>query len=161
MIRRPPGSTRTDTRFPYTRLFRSHPPGAARHRRRSTGRGCGRARQPAGRPRRQGCVGNRARSDGAPRGGPPNDGPRGDGDGAAMTDEVPPTDLLPLVFTTALVVYVLALGSVDLARSVIRIGAMTCAAFCLAVWGAAALDHASWGERSAEHTSELQSLMRS
>src|SRR3546814_14513098 len=63
-----------------------------------------------------------------------------------MTDEVPPTDLLPLVFTTALVVYVLALGSVDLARSVIRIGAMTCAAFCLAVWGAAALDHASWGE---------------
>src|SRR3546814_18393869 len=23
---------------------------------------------------------------------------------------------------------------------------MTCAAFCLAVWGAAALDHASWGE---------------
>src|SRR3546814_14247499 len=91
-------------------------------------------------PRRQGCLGNRARSDGAPRGGPPNDGPRGDGDGAAMTDEVPPTDLLPLVFTTALVVYVLALGSVDLARSVIRIGAMTCAAFCLAVWGAAALD---------------------
>src|SRR3546814_3708621 len=127
-----------------------------------------------------------------------------------MTDEVPPTDLLPLVFTTALVVYVLALGSVDLARSVIRIGAMTCAAFCLAVWGAAALDHASWGEpviqefyatallarhlgtagaavlllllaaalllvaareiwrlklrrlrRSEEHTSELQSLMRS
>src|SRR3546814_2984220 len=95
-----------------------------------------------------------------------------------MTDEVPPTDLLPLVFTTALVVYVLALGSVDLARSVIRIGAMTCAAFCLAVWGAAALDHASWGEpviqefyatallarhlgkRSDEHTSELQSLMR-
>src|SRR3546814_16168481 len=62
--RRPPRSTRTDTRFPYTTLFRS------------------------------------------------NDGPRGDGDGAAMTDEVPPTDLLPLVFTTALVVYVLALGSV-------------------------------------------------
>src|SRR3546814_16048956 len=24
MIRRPPGSTRTDTRFPYTTLFRSH-----------------------------------------------------------------------------------------------------------------------------------------
>src|SRR3546814_11040080 len=103
MIRRPPRSTRTDTLFPYTTLFRS--------RRRSTGRGSGRARQPAGRPRRQGCLGNRARSDGAPRGGPPNDGPRGDGDGAAMTDEVPPTELLPLVFTTALVVYVLALGS--------------------------------------------------
>src|SRR3546814_4653283 len=26
MIRRPPGSTRTDTLFPYTTLFRSHPP---------------------------------------------------------------------------------------------------------------------------------------
>ena len=63
-----------------------------------------------------------------------------------MTDEVPPTDFLPLVFTTALVVYVLALGSADLARSIIRIGALTCAAFCLAVWGAAALNHATWGE---------------
>src|SRR3546814_1398340 len=27
MIRRPPRSTRTDTRFPYTTLFRSSPPG--------------------------------------------------------------------------------------------------------------------------------------
>src|SRR3546814_3288223 len=27
MIRRPPRSTRTDTLFPYTTLFRSHPPG--------------------------------------------------------------------------------------------------------------------------------------
>jgi hypothetical protein len=62
-----------------------------------------------------------------------------------VIDEVPPTDLLPLVFTTALVVYVLAMGSVDLARSVIRIAALVCAAFCLAVWGAAALNHASWG----------------
>ena len=62
-----------------------------------------------------------------------------------MTDEVPPTDLLPLVFTTALVVYVLALGTIDLARTVIRIGALTGAAFCLAVWGAAAANHASWG----------------
>src|SRR3546814_4785617 len=26
MIQRPPGSTRTDTHFPYTTLFRSHPP---------------------------------------------------------------------------------------------------------------------------------------
>src|SRR3546814_7802727 len=43
MIRRPPRSTRTDTRFPYTTLFRSQPPrspgltalaAAARHRRR-------------------------------------------------------------------------------------------------------------------------------
>lgn len=62
-----------------------------------------------------------------------------------MTDEVPPTDLLPLLFTTALVVYVLAMGSADLARSVIRIGALTCAAFCLAVWAAATLQYASWG----------------
>lgn len=62
-----------------------------------------------------------------------------------MTDEVPPTDLLPLLFTTALVVYVLAMGSIDLARSIIRIGASTSAAFCLAVWGAAALDHSGWG----------------
>src|SRR3546814_18176837 len=29
MIRRPPRSTRTDTLFPYTTLFRSRPPGAA------------------------------------------------------------------------------------------------------------------------------------
>jgi len=62
-----------------------------------------------------------------------------------MTDEVPPTDLLPLLFTTALVVYVLAMGSIDLARSIIRIGALVCAAFCLAVWGAAALDRSGWG----------------
>src|SRR3546814_9726336 len=34
MIRRPPRSTRTDTPFPYTTLFRSH---AARHRRRAEG----------------------------------------------------------------------------------------------------------------------------
>src|SRR3546814_5103968 len=33
MIRRPPRSTRTDTLFPYTTLFRSHPP-ALRPRRR-------------------------------------------------------------------------------------------------------------------------------
>ena len=62
-----------------------------------------------------------------------------------MTDEIPPIDLLPLLFTTALVVYVLAFGSADLARSLIRIGALTGAAFCLAVWGAAALDPLGWG----------------
>src|SRR3546814_5754742 len=32
MIRRPPGSTRTDTLFPSTPLFRSGPPGDAAHR---------------------------------------------------------------------------------------------------------------------------------
>ncbi|MGF1631639.1 MAG: hypothetical protein ACFCUT_19360 [Kiloniellaceae bacterium] len=63
-----------------------------------------------------------------------------------MSDEVPPTDLLPLLFTTALVVYVLAMGSADLARSIIRVSALFCAAFCLAVWGAAALSYATWGQ---------------
>ena len=63
-----------------------------------------------------------------------------------MTDEgVPPTDLLPLLFATMLVVYVLVMGSGDLARTVIRIVALVCAAFCLAVWGAAALSYAGWG----------------
>jgi uncharacterized membrane protein YraQ (UPF0718 family) len=62
-----------------------------------------------------------------------------------VTDEIPPIDLLPLLFTTALVVYVLAFGSADLARSLIRIGALTGAAFCLAVWGAAALNFMGWG----------------
>lgn len=62
-----------------------------------------------------------------------------------MTDEIPPTDLLPLLFTTALVVYVLAFGSADLARTVIRIGALIAAAFCLAVWSAAALNPTGWG----------------
>lgn len=62
-----------------------------------------------------------------------------------MSEEVPPTDLLPLLFTTALVVYVLAMGSGDLARSVIRICALASAAFCLAVWGAAALAYGGWG----------------
>src|SRR3546814_20225295 len=33
MIRRPPISTRTDTLFPYTTLFRSRPAGVALHRR--------------------------------------------------------------------------------------------------------------------------------
>src|SRR3546814_5291965 len=36
MLRRPPRSTRTDTLFPYTTLFRSRPP---RHRLRTRGRG--------------------------------------------------------------------------------------------------------------------------
>src|SRR3546814_2679708 len=35
MIRRPPRSTRTDTLFPYTTLFRSHTPTNASRRRRS------------------------------------------------------------------------------------------------------------------------------
>lgn len=63
-----------------------------------------------------------------------------------MSEEMAATDFLPLLFTTALVVYVLAMGSADLARSIIRIAALTAAAFCLAVWSAAAVNHADWGE---------------
>ena len=62
-----------------------------------------------------------------------------------MSDEIPSTDLLPLLFTTALVVYVLVMGNTDLARSVIRVSALISAAFCLGVWGAAALSFADWG----------------
>src|SRR3546814_2874681 len=43
MIRRPPRSTRTDTRFPYTTLFRSarvRRDGAAGRQQRTAGRGC-------------------------------------------------------------------------------------------------------------------------
>jgi len=68
------------------------------------------------------------------------------GQAADMSEEVPPTDLLPLFFTTALVVYVLAMGSADLARSIIRTAALACSSFCLAVWGAAALSYQSWGQ---------------
>jgi hypothetical protein len=62
-----------------------------------------------------------------------------------MIDEVSPADWLPLVFTTALVVYALAMGSADLARTVIRVSALVCASFCLTVWGVAALSSAFWG----------------
>lgn len=55
-------------------------------------------------------------------------------------------DLLPLVFTTALVAYVLALGSADLPRSVIRVMALLCAAFCLVAWGIASLSYHDWGQ---------------
>lgn len=78
-----------------------------------------------------------------------------------MIEEVPPTDFLPLVFTTALVVYVLAMGSVDLARSTIRIAALICAAFCLAVWAAAALNHATWGAAVIEEFYATAILLRS
>src|SRR3546814_11595728 len=79
MIRRPPRSTRTDTLFPYTTLFRSHPaPGrrtpltTARRRRRRHGRSGRRAgwrrparrgpRSPRGRPVPGGAA-RRARSE--------------------------------------------------------------------------------------------------
>lgn len=62
-----------------------------------------------------------------------------------MSEEVMAVDLLPLLFTTALVVYVLAMGSADLARSIIRVSALFCVAFCLFVWGIAALAYNDWG----------------
>src|SRR3546814_2595948 len=51
MIRRPPRSTRTDTLFPYTTLFRSRGQADRRHR---LARGAGDAG--AGRCRRRGCA---------------------------------------------------------------------------------------------------------
>src|SRR3546814_9280802 len=54
MIRRPPRSTRTDTRFPYTTLFRS------RHRREAEGSTSAEA-GPLGRGRPRGLAADRAR----------------------------------------------------------------------------------------------------
>src|SRR3546814_6669762 len=60
MIRRPPRSTRTDTLFPYTTLFRSWRRARQRHRAGRCGvagdaawRGCGRARRPGDRQGRR------------------------------------------------------------------------------------------------------------
>src|SRR3546814_673975 len=62
MIRRPPRSTRTDTLFPYTTLFRSAHQNAAE----SWGQGCGRpAIAPAG-PKEEGCPHNSCRRSGEP-----------------------------------------------------------------------------------------------
>lgn len=55
-------------------------------------------------------------------------------------------DLLPLLFTTALVAYLLALGSADLARSIIRVLALLSAAFCMVAWGVALLSYGDWGQ---------------
>jgi len=55
-------------------------------------------------------------------------------------------DLLPLLFTTALVVYVMALGSADLPRSIIRVLALVGAAVCLVAWGVATLSYDDWGK---------------
>src|SRR3546814_2623547 len=74
MIRRPPRSTRTDTLFPYTTLFRSRPagrPGRPRRRAHAAGQGAGQGhgrkgqeRGEAGEVRRQRAAGGgRARSE--------------------------------------------------------------------------------------------------
>lgn len=63
-----------------------------------------------------------------------------------MSEEIAPIDLLPLIFTTAVLVYALAMGSADLARSLIRLTAMATVAACLAAWGAAALSYETWGQ---------------
>jgi len=62
-----------------------------------------------------------------------------------VNEDFAAVDLLPLLFFTALVVYVLAFGSADLARSLIRIAALAGAAICLAVWGVAAFAYEDWG----------------
>src|SRR3546814_5597354 len=66
MIRRPPRSTRTDTLFPYTTLFRSHPgPDAGRDRRPRTRRRPGaRRRGVLRRPGARQAMGARADHDG-------------------------------------------------------------------------------------------------
>src|SRR3546814_4521163 len=56
MIRRPPGSTRTDTLFPYTTLFRSRHPRRAR-------RPAARDQVPDHPPARAGCVDRRRARD--------------------------------------------------------------------------------------------------
>src|SRR3546814_17101306 len=57
MIRRPPRSTRTDTLFPYTTLFRSRPAGRSTAKTRSAGPGgCRRARSAGCRTRRRGTT---------------------------------------------------------------------------------------------------------
>ena len=54
-------------------------------------------------------------------------------------------EILPLFFITAMVAYVLALGSLDLARTTIRVLTLFCAAFCLVAWGIACLRYEDWG----------------
>src|SRR3546814_17460662 len=56
MIRQPPRSTRTDTLFPYTTLFRSRPEGAARALEASAGHGRRRSRRGNGRAVRENCL---------------------------------------------------------------------------------------------------------
>ena len=63
-----------------------------------------------------------------------------------MSEDLAPLELLPLLFFTALIVYVMAMGSADLARSVIRLVALAAAAACLGIWGVAALSYESWGQ---------------
>ncbi|WP_193371398.1 hypothetical protein [Pelagibius marinus] len=62
-----------------------------------------------------------------------------------MSADIGPLELLPLLFFTAMTVYVLAMGSADLARSLIRLAALAASAACLGVWGVAALSYESWG----------------
>ncbi|MEO3429222.1 hypothetical protein AAFN88_10220 [Pelagibius sp. CAU 1746] len=63
-----------------------------------------------------------------------------------MSQGLVPIELLPLLFFTALMVYALAMGSADLARSLIRLAALAAGAGCLVVWGVAALFYESWGQ---------------
>ncbi len=62
-----------------------------------------------------------------------------------MSEDLVPLELLPLLFFTAVIVFVMAMGSADLARSLIRLGALVASAACLGIWGVAALSYESWG----------------
>src|SRR3546814_3236165 len=77
MIRRPPRSTRTDTLFPYTTLFRS--PDRIQH-----------LRSPARSPDR--AAGGRRRSAGGAGPGPADQGARGRPGSAEVADSRPGTD---------------------------------------------------------------------
>src|SRR3546814_16345571 len=92
MIRRPPRSTRTDTLFPYTTLFRSRPPEYGRHgrppRRRHRRARCGR-RAPPDRHARRWPLAKPDRTAAAPPRRPP--APAG-GRAAALPPPTPPRE---------------------------------------------------------------------
>src|SRR3546814_10831692 len=77
MIRRPPRSTRTDTLFPYTTLFRSRPagrPGRPRRRAHAAGQGAGQGHGRKGQERGEAGEVRRQRAAGGGRAGAPAPG---------------------------------------------------------------------------------------
>src|SRR3546814_2770502 len=142
-IRRPPRSTRTDTLFPYTTLFRSWCRAAPARRPSSTASPSG----PAPAPASASCFASSTATDTAraERAGSGSGGVDA-GDGAALVEVQAgrPADL-PAV----------ALGVGDVAGAAAPRAVHHLADFARAL-GAHGPDH----HRSEEHTSELQSLMR-
>src|SRR3546814_10211238 len=138
MRRRQPRSTRTDTLFPYTPLFRADAPRAAfpdRHRLRA-----GRVRRsvPAPGPRRRPLA--RQQRDG--RRSDLGELRRGDRGAGAF----------PRAYRAA--------ATVTTGRSIIRFGRKKRAATHRAIAYVSLIDPREMPHRSEEHTSELQSLMR-